>query len=551
VNETQAVRAILSAVETSLPTRLDSRSLEGKELQDDCGSGRDTQRSAMLEPRTPEANTTRSPYISSPNGSATPRTAHQPTTSVRPLPRSPIGTKTPPRQDSSYFSNPEHSDDDSSMAAPNSGVRKTRRRHEISLLRGRVLRTRRKVRDRRAKLTLLRENFRNAVDILMRRVNETVAFNSVREQLGPDHDKLRDAQDALGLAESEYDDLERKLEQEERQLDNEEYYFYDAAAPSSPSSSSEVGDNIIPFLGHENARETESPSPNLEYDAVQEYLRKMTEAHYAREDLDALEEDYFRFSSDMSFRDRHDVWFSDEAKSFLADYPKRRVEIEQSLQKTEAELVLLRAECLSNGLFAEDEHVYQPHDALIEDVMDSIYDAEERSPLRLASIKFSNHGETFEGDDRKEHDLVNYEDKRTFVNHWLLEWIQDSTYECSLLKSWIYSTCLDQLGTDKGLENNHWSELALKYWDNDAAGAHAEAFNSASMLDVIPGETRRVNASIGITDFSGSWRSSDIDLDDIADLQERVASGDNVSSPFNGSPPSSEDEILGRSATLQ
>jgi hypothetical protein len=542
------VRAIPSAAEPSLPTRLISQPLEEKELENECEPEQDTTRLAMPEPQTPEAKTIRNPYTPSPNSSATPRTSQLPITSTRSMARSPVGAKTPPRQDSSYFSNQEHSDDESSMAAPNSGVRKTRHRHEISLLRGRVLRTRRMVRDRRDKLSQLRENFRNAVDMLMRRVNETVAFNSVREQLGPDHDKLRDAQDTLGLAESEYDDLERRLEQEERQLDNEEYYFYDA--PSSSSSSSEVGDNISPFLGHDIARETESPSPDLDYDAIQEYLRKMAEAHYAKDDLDALEEDYFRFLSDISFRDRHDVWFSDEAKSFLADYPKRRAEIEQSLKRTETELVALRAECLRNGLFAEHEYVYKPHDALIEDVMDSIYDAEERSPLRLASNQLFNHQEALESGDRQGHDLLNYEDKRIFVNHWLLQWIQDSPYECALLKSWIYSTCLDRLGTDEGLENNHWSELALEHWDNDAAGAHAEAFNSASMLDVIPGETRRINASIGMSDFSGSWRSSDIDLDDIPDLKGRPAGSDNLSSIFKGLPSPSQGGRRERPASL-
>ncbi|EPE31682.1 hypothetical protein GLAREA_12438 [Glarea lozoyensis ATCC 20868] len=517
-----------------------SQPLEGAELENEYETGLENREHAMVEPRTPEAKSRHKSFTSSPNGSATPRPTQHPITTPRSIPRSPVGNKTPPRQDSSYFSNQEHSDDDNSMAGSNLGVRRMRNRHEISLLRDKVQRTRRMVRGRRDKLSVLRENFRDAADVLMRRVNRTVAFGSIEKELGPDLEQLRKAQDALGLAENEYDDFERQLEQEERQLENEEIFFYDARS----SSPSESGMDVESSLGQYVPRETESPFPNSddeesEHDPVQEYLRKMAEAHYTREDLDALEEDAYRFSTDVEFRDKHDVWLPEEATSFLSDYPKRHVEIESSLQKVEAELFALRTLCIKDGLFAEDEHVYQPHDALLEDVWDSIYDAEDRSPLRLASSQVL----------LKEKE-INYEDKRIFVNHWILKWVQDSTYECLLLKSWIFSTCLERLGSDEGLEHN-WARLALENWDLDEAGSHADVFNSASMLDVIAGETRRINASIGISDFSGSsWRSSDIDLDDNPKLQQPPASSENGSFHTKETSVLSEGKKLTRSASL-
>ena len=503
VDKAHTETAISRAADSSWATIQIPQAVDGGDLGNEHRFELNTREFATVAPQTPKVHSTGTSYDSSLNGSATLRAPQRYISSTRSSPTSSVCTKTPPRPNSSCFSIQDESDDDNPMDAPNIGVRRSRDRHMVSALRERALRTRHLIRDRRDKLTQLRENFQNAADMFMRRVNETVAFNSIREELGADHDRVRTAQDALVVAGEEYDDLERRLELEERQLDNEGSYYYDNRNLSSSSLQESESDAEAPSFLRRDISRTESPKPNIEYDIIDDYLQKMTEAHHAREDLDDLEEDYFHFSNDASFRDKHDVVLSEEATSFLAEYSNRHAEIKHDLQRIETELLELRVQCLKEGLFAEDEHVYRPHDALVEDVMDSIYDAEDRSPLRVANY------EAFD----KEYQC-DFEDRRDFVNHWLLEWIQDSTYECSLLKSWIYSTCVEYFGSAVALENKDWSKLAVQNWDNDAAGAHTDVFNSASMLDVIAGETRRVNASIGMSDFSGSWRSSDIDLDE-------------------------------------
>ncbi|KAG9230902.1 hypothetical protein BJ875DRAFT_138037 [Amylocarpus encephaloides] len=445
-------------------------------------------------------------------------------TSLRPL-----GGKDPPRQDrqdSSYYS--IQGEDD--YADPGPATKKHRRisrsGNKAAILHGRVVRTRRMLRDRRGKLHELREKFRDVTDKLTRKVNEMVAYDCIRDELAPYHEQLREAQDALGVAEAEYDVMETTLEQEERELDMEELHFHDPEDMLSPSiTDSDSDTHLSPLLRPDVPRETSSPTSSLEDDAIQGYLDKRSEAYYLKEDLDDLEEDYYQFSTDASLLDRLDRAPSAETASFFKDYRARHAELVLELQKAEAEMFRLRAHCIKDGLFHEEEYTYKPRDVLLEDVMDSIYYSEDRSPLRLAGLRVSDQ-------DRR----LDHEDKRETINIWLLTWIQDSPFECSRLREWVYSEYLDCRGSAEGLTDDTWADLALQHWDRDAAGAHTDDFYSASMLDVIAGPTRRVNASLALnasvdlSDFSGSWQSSDMYLDNRSRVKELVTG---ITAPIN------------------
>lgn len=414
---------------------------------------------------------------------------------------SPLLGKAPPRQDSSYFSTHPDSDNNSTKAA------EARVQKRVTIYRKKVRRTKRITWDRRGELNHLRKQFQDVADEFVQQVNRTVAFNNIREELEPYQERIRDAQDTLAAAENAYDELEKRLRKEEEELEREEIRLYGHS--ESPASSVDLSADVSP------PRETESPIKHLEDDLKQVYLQKVCEAHYLREDLDDLEEDYYRFSTEAELRHKLGVALSAETADFFHAYRPKHTEIIEELEKVEAQLPSLRAECLKQGLFNEDEHIYKPHDALYEDIMDSIDEALERSPLRLAENQ------------RLHRRRLDYDNKTDYVNNWLLDWVESSTHECSVLKEWIFSTYLSNIGHASEL-NDRWSDLALQNWNTDAAGIDANNYNKASMLDVITGDTGRLNARMGIHRASGSTcTESSLDLDDLSRLGDLLTgSGD-------------------------
>lgn len=416
---------------------------------------------------------------------------------------SPLLGKAPPRQDSSYFSTRPDSDNDSTKAA------EARVQKRVTTYRKKVRRTKRITCDRRGELGHLRKKFQDVADEFVQQVNRTVAFNSILEELEPYQERIRDAQDTLAAAENAYDELERRLKQEEEELEREEIRFYGHA--ESPTSSLDLRADVSPSRG------TESPTKHTENDLKQVYLQKVSEAHYLREDLDDLEEDYYRFSTEAELRHKLKVALSAETADFFHAYRPKHTEIVAELEKVEGQLPSLRIECLKQDLLGEDEHIYKPHDALYEDIMDSIDEALERSPLRLAD------------NPRYNRRRLDYDNKTEYVNSWLLDWVKSSTYECSVLKEWIFSTYLSNIGHASEL-NDHWSDLALQNWNTDAAGINANNFNKASLLDVITGDTGRLNARMGLARASGSTcTESSLDLDDISRLEDLLIGSDDGS----------------------
>ncbi|KAF4630153.1 hypothetical protein G7Y89_g7988 [Cudoniella acicularis] len=425
--------------------------------------------------------------------------------SSAPAPRSPSADKNPLRQDSYFSTQSDGSEVDGEIQA-----RQTRARERVIILRGRVSRTRRQKKTRRYEFMRLRDNLRDATDKLMRKVNEIAAFDTVREGLVPYFDQLRDAQDALGPAEDAYDQLENRLEEEEQDLEQEEIHFYrhhEVSVVSVPESNVDVP--ISPLV-KPYAPENEVQEQPLEEGLVQEYLERVAEAKRLRNELDGLEEEYFRISTDASFRNRYDIPLSTETAKFLDEYRSTHADIRNTLYDVETDVFDLRDRCVKGGLFSEAEYVYEPRDALCEDVMDTVYEVEDRSPLRMAALRIDFHDEE-----------VDYENKKQYINNWLFQLTKNSQYECLVLKRWILSEYPGEIDHEEELVIDKWSDLALEYWDTDGAGEYTDKFYSASMLDAIAGDTGRFNATIiGRSGVSDSLRSLDVYLDDIEKLEE-------------------------------
>jgi hypothetical protein len=386
-------------------------------------------------------------------------------------------------------------------------ARQIRARERMAILRRRVIRTRRLMKNKRSELRQLREKTQDALDKLMRRINESEAFGRTQEDLHSLYQSVHDAQDALGPAEYMYGMLEGQLDDEEQDLEEEEDYFYRHHDVTTFSiADSRLDDDISPLVKPYASPEIELQTLDLntESNMVRGYLNKLSEARRSKDDLDMLEEDYIRRSTDASFRKRHDIAISTETATFLDEYPKLRSDILENLRAVEDDIFDLRNKCLDQHLFTESEFVYERRDALYEDVMDSVYDAHDRSPLRIAAHEI-----------RYDERETDFGDKREYVNNWLLQWIQDSAFESLVLKTWIYFEYPERPEKDKILEGDKWSDLAIEHWDRDSAGKEANKNTNANRLDAIAGETGRLNATTtGLSGVSDSLGSLNVDLGD-------------------------------------
>jgi hypothetical protein len=417
-------------------------------------------------------------------------------------PGSPKRHWSPPRQDSAYYSVKDRED----VAEINYEVqaRQLRARERVQILRMRVTKTRRIKRERKALLRQLRARVTHALDKLTRKINELVALQrleNLQAELSPYYDELRAAQDELGPAEDLYDHLEGRLDEEELDLEEEEDHFYrhfNVLSLDVPDS--QLDEELSPLVKPYHPPEGEFQEISLENEKVADYLRKIEEAERLKEGLDDLETDYYRLSVDANFRKRHGIPLSAEHIEFLKSYPEEYKEGLDNLHAVEDALLDLRDECIEQGLFSESEHIYEPRDALYEEVMESVDEARERSSLRVAA-------------DHHQESEINFGDKRDYVNKWLLEWVPDSTLDTMMLRAWIYFEYPAHKSAD--LEGDKWADMAIGNWDNDSAGKFANEFFNASKLDAITGDTADTgNLGAFSTTRSAIYGSLDVDLED-------------------------------------
>lgn len=450
----------------------------------------------------------------------TPKIRPQNVTSVSSAPCSPL-EKTPHRHDSSYYSNQSNN----SMVEAEVPIQQLRARQRVTVQRERVSRIRQLIKVKRKELRQLRENLRDASDKFTQKANEIIALGGNQQDLTPFNDKLREAQDALGPVEDVYDRLESRLDDEEQDLELEEtqfYRHYDVTITSI--SDSKLGDGISPLVESCVVPDLEAEEEPRKMGQLQRYLTEVTEAKRLRDDLDELEEEYFRVSTDASFRKRHDIPISAETTQFFDEYRSTHSEILEQLHSVESRLLNLRDRCIDQGLFQETEYVYEPRDALCEDVMEIVYEAEDRSPLSMAALRMGLGNEESQ-----------FDNKREYVNNWLFEWIKSSPFECLSLKTWILCEYPKSPDGEDWVDDK-WSDLAMENWNSDGAGVYTNEFYDASMLDIIAGSTGRVDVTIiEISGISDSLRDLDINLDDTERIQTVIQS----SKAYSPRPPTS------------
>ncbi|KAH7348836.1 hypothetical protein BKA65DRAFT_501543 [Rhexocercosporidium sp. MPI-PUGE-AT-0058] len=429
---------------------------------------------------------------------------------------SPPAKQKPFRQDSAYFSTRGPCGDSPSESDSDIEEQQLRARERVVILRRKVLKTRQVKRKKRDSLRQLRERVRVILDRLTQKINELVALNKIPEEITPYYDELRAAQDELGPAEDEYERLENRLDNEEEDLEEEEQryyelYQYSKAAFDVSIQGSRIEQTISPTTKPYDVSNAEIQTLDLENTLLQDYLSMIDEALAIRKELQNLEDDYILVSEDANIRRRNGFLLFATMTTFLSEYPKSRAEILENLYRAEDQLLDLREECLKQGVFGRNEYPYEPRDALRDDLMEAVEEALERSPLRVAAQQLKHPKTMKEGSSKKD-----------YVNSWLLQWVQDSTVDMMMLRTFIYIACpelshtpqktLVELGDDK------WTNYSLANWFTDAAGDLADFNYNASRLDNIAGATNKLN--LGSTDWSLSTGSSlnvGLDYDRLAD----------------------------------
>jgi uncharacterized coiled-coil DUF342 family protein len=433
------------------------------------------------------------------NGSAsnekTPRI--EPSDASRPPPSPQLLTKDTGRQDSAYESIRGNHDENPKIG-PDIQARNIRARERVEILRGRVLRSRRDINEKREEVQTLREKFRDATDKLMRVLNEFMVQESDgnRTALFPYYEQVRASQDQLGPAEDDYDMLEIRLIREEAELEQEETRFYTSnniVLRLHPDD--KLDERLTPLIKPYEPEDVEYENLDLENELVKEYLALVEEADHLGGELDSLEDEQYRLSQDLSLRMKHKIPVTERTTTFLFEFPQAHKQLLQQLHDVEDKLYDLRDRCIAGHLFAESEHVYVPHNALVEEINESMKDARDRRSLRTAVL---HHNIATHLQD------TNFADKKDYVNSWLLDWIQDSSLDALRLKDIIYS----QYPQDgRQLQDDDWSELALDFWDRDEPGKSAIQKHVLSTMDALGTGTSGYDLSL-MVDLGGSEAAS-------------------------------------------
>ena len=412
----------------------------------------------------------------SPSNEKTPRFGPSDASRLSPSPR--LLPKDMSRQDSAYESVRGIHDEIGSDIQ----TRNIRARERVEILRGRVLRTRGDINEKREEVQALREKFRNATDKLMRALDEFMVQERDRDRdraaLYPYYEQVRSLQDQLGPAEDEYDTLEFRINREEKELEQEETRFYTAnniILRLHPDD--KLDEHLTPHTKPYEPEDIEYEDLDLNNELVQQYLDTVEEANHLGEQLDSLEDEQYRLSQELSFRTRHKLQISERTKTFLFEFPDTHKALLEQLHSVEDNLYDLRDRCVAEQLFAASEYPYVPRNALVEEINESVNDARDRSPLRTAVIHHNVAAHLQE---------PNFEDKKDYVNSWMLDWVQDSTLDALRLRQIIYSIYPPG---GKQLQDDDWSELALDFWDVDEAGNFANQKRVPSTIDALRGGT--------------------------------------------------------------
>jgi hypothetical protein len=337
----------------------------------------------------------------------------------------------------------------------------------------------------------------------MRAIDELMVRDTVQnlQSLAPFYQATRAAQDELGPAEDTYDILEIRLNREEEELEQEEMHFYTHNNITlTPLPDSKLDEPLTPIVQPYQPEDVDFQNLGLEDELVKQYLEKMAEATRLKEEIVELENEQFSLTEELTFRRRYKLSLSEEKTAFMFEYPQVYKGLVDNLQQVEDDLYDLRDRCIDQGLFSTSDHIYEPRDALVEEIYESVNDALDRSPLRIAV----EHTPSYQPH------KTDFEDKRDYVNTWMLEWVQDSPVEALRLKTIII---LEFEKDGKELDGDEWPSLAIGWWDKDHAGEDAEEKRVQSTMDALLGNTSNSRDSEG---------SLDVDLGDVERVENEI-----------------------------
>jgi len=119
------------------------------------------------------------------------------------------------------------------------------------------------------------------------------------------------------------------------------------------------------------------------------------------------------------------------------------------------------------------------HAEFSRELWELIDDTRNQSPLCVAE-KF----EYFESEVNPKVD-----EKRIYINSWLLEWVRNSSVDVFALKQWVFHEYPKIPAREEDLEGGPWSKLALEFWKRDVMGVNPDAHYNANRLGAIDGNS--------------------------------------------------------------
>jgi len=380
-------------------------------------------------------------------------------------------------------------------------ARNIRARERLQILRNRVARTRALALHSRRDLRQPQERLRKANANLMRAIDKLMTINDPpgMKDLYPYYTEVRHAQDELGPLEYSYDSLQIQLYDEEQDLEQEEEHFYQISNdPLIHMLSSEFDIPLSPFVEPLGSLDSESePESDLslpEHELVQEYLEQVSAAQQMKLELYDLENRKSQLEEEATFRYRHHLPLPLGGERFIAEFPTLYRKTLHTLRALERDLLELRQTCLNDHLFDESQYNYKAYDTFLDEVEDTILDAHVRSPFHAAAQHL----------DYREYQ-PDYQNKREYVNSWMLQWVKESPLEALRLREWIYHKYPEM--AKEPPESDRWSELALLWWHEDRAGQSGQDNQSPDVTVLSPIESSSI---IDLGSFSYSWQATAI-----------------------------------------
>ncbi|KAH9206760.1 hypothetical protein DL95DRAFT_66577 [Leptodontidium sp. 2 PMI_412] len=332
-------------------------------------------------------------------------------------------------------------------------------------------------------------------------------FQVASDEYGPLEDDCNLLEDTLSAQEYELQKLEKRFYEQEMHgslLDADA--IPRQASTSSAYSGSEIDQEFHPF--------------------VAEYLSKVGDVEILKERLEYHEEERFNLEEERATKKRVALDLASDDEEWLDNFDATKRELQDEIDREEAELEVLKARCFSEGLIDEDGDI-KDFDVREKETFANEADVDagrETSGYAKFPILISEPGGQISHVDEP---TVDQEEPRLdfnfAVNKWLLRQLRMSPLEVNLL-SRTYELQYGMIN-----EREKWQHDLLRLWYSDDPGK--EWFTTLTSSEAITMAPRKTACESTVSSVNSRYQLSDVPmngglLDQANRESESINSGD-------------------------